>query len=179
MPVRPTLLHHSGPRFFSTVRFVTIWATCRIFWANGLPPPQAKNFPYAYANFSNKLQVNDIPERRKTLILCAPPRIFIKAKRTSSYLAIIIIFSSFILIIISFPEKIHQTTRKYLELMPKQLRDIRMFPSCNFGTFLSCTILSFALRRSDKIKTRGYITTFVKVNKLTSRRSDNQAHQAF
>ena len=23
MPVRPTLLHRSGPRFFSTVRFVT------------------------------------------------------------------------------------------------------------------------------------------------------------
>ena len=97
MPVRPTLLHRGGPRFFSTVRFVTIWATCRIFWANGLPPPPpCKNFPYACANCSNKLQVNDIPGRRKTLILRAPPRIFIEAKRTSSYLAIIIISSSFI-----------------------------------------------------------------------------------
>ena len=42
MPIRPTLLHRNGPRFFSTVRFVTIFATCRIFWANGLPPPLAK-----------------------------------------------------------------------------------------------------------------------------------------
>ena len=39
------------------------------------------------SNFSNKLQVNDIPERRKTLILRAPPQIFIEAKRTRSYLA--------------------------------------------------------------------------------------------
>ena len=28
--------------------FVKIWATCEIFWANDLPPPLAKNFPYAY-----------------------------------------------------------------------------------------------------------------------------------
>ena len=44
MPVRPTLLHRSGPRFFSTVRFVTIWATCTIFWVNRLPLPLA-NIP--------------------------------------------------------------------------------------------------------------------------------------
>ena len=29
--------------------FVKIWATCECFWANGLPPPLAKNFLYAYA----------------------------------------------------------------------------------------------------------------------------------
>ena len=28
--------------------FVKIWGTCDMFWANGLPPPLAKNFPYAY-----------------------------------------------------------------------------------------------------------------------------------
>ena len=28
--------------------FVKIWETCEIFWANGLPPPLAKNFTYAY-----------------------------------------------------------------------------------------------------------------------------------
>ena len=39
-------------------------------------------------NFRNKLQVNDIPERPKTLILRAPRQIFIEAKRTRSYLAI-------------------------------------------------------------------------------------------
>ena len=38
-----------GPRFLSTVRFVKIWATCENFClANGLPPPLAKKFPYAY-----------------------------------------------------------------------------------------------------------------------------------
>ena len=91
-------LHRSGPRFFSTVRFLTIWATCTIFLGKSFtaPPPPRQIFPYAYANFSNKLQVKDIPGRRKTLILRAPPRIFIEAKRISSYLSIIIISSSFI-----------------------------------------------------------------------------------
>ena len=28
--------------------FVKIWATCKNFWANGLPPPLAENCPYAY-----------------------------------------------------------------------------------------------------------------------------------
>ena len=28
--------------------------------------------------------------------------------------------------IISFPERINQTTRRYLELIPKQLRDIQL-----------------------------------------------------
>ena len=28
--------------------FVKIWATCEIFWANGLPARLAKNFLYAY-----------------------------------------------------------------------------------------------------------------------------------
>ena len=32
--------------------FVKIWATCKNFWANGLPPPLAKNCPYAYAYYS-------------------------------------------------------------------------------------------------------------------------------
>ena len=40
------------------------------------------------SNLSNKMQINDIPEGRKTLILRAPPQIFIEAKRTRSYLAI-------------------------------------------------------------------------------------------
>ena len=40
------------------------------------------------SNLSNKLQVNDIPERRKSLILRALPQIFIETKRTRSYLAI-------------------------------------------------------------------------------------------
>ena len=30
--------------------FVQIWATCESFWANGLPPPLAENFPYAYGD---------------------------------------------------------------------------------------------------------------------------------
>ena len=37
-----------GPRFLSTVRFVKIGQLAKIFWANGLPPPLAKKFPYAY-----------------------------------------------------------------------------------------------------------------------------------
>ena len=33
--------------------FVKIWATCeKFFWANGLPPPLAKNCLYAYVYFA-------------------------------------------------------------------------------------------------------------------------------
>ena len=36
---------------FLSDSFVKIWATFDIFfWANGLPPPLAKNFPYAYVH---------------------------------------------------------------------------------------------------------------------------------
>ena len=34
--------------------FIKIWATCEFFWANGLPLPLAKNFPYAYAHKTQK-----------------------------------------------------------------------------------------------------------------------------
>ena len=45
-----------------------------------LKPDISNNFR---SNLSNKLQTNEIPERRKTLILRAPPQIFIEAKWTS------------------------------------------------------------------------------------------------
>ena len=40
------------PRFFSTVRFVKIRATCENFLGKWFTAPLAKNFPYAYALFS-------------------------------------------------------------------------------------------------------------------------------
>ena len=41
------MLLQYGPHFFSTLseKFGQLE---RFFWANGLPPPLAKNFPYAY-----------------------------------------------------------------------------------------------------------------------------------
>ena len=36
-----------GPRFCSTV-LLKFEQLANFFWANGLPPPRAKNFPYAY-----------------------------------------------------------------------------------------------------------------------------------
>ena len=50
LPGRPMLLQY-GPHFFSTLsgKFGQLE---RFFWANGLPPPLAKNFPYAYENIS-------------------------------------------------------------------------------------------------------------------------------
>ena len=49
MPVRPILLH--GPSFLSTV-LQNFGQLGRIFWASGLPPPLAKNCPYAYGEYS-------------------------------------------------------------------------------------------------------------------------------
>ena len=43
---RPMLLQY-GPHFFSTLS-EKFGQLARFFWANGLPPPLAKNFPYAY-----------------------------------------------------------------------------------------------------------------------------------
>ena len=43
-----------GPRFFSTVS-QKFGQLARIFWANSLPPPLAKNCPYAYDVTRNAL----------------------------------------------------------------------------------------------------------------------------
>ena len=48
MPGRPTLLQY-GPDFF-TILSEKFGQLARFFWANGLPPPLAKNFPYAYVS---------------------------------------------------------------------------------------------------------------------------------
>ena len=48
MPVRPMLLHRPSFLFDS---FVKIWAIWKNFWANVLPPPLAKNSPYAYGDW--------------------------------------------------------------------------------------------------------------------------------
>ena len=49
------MLLQYGPHFFSTLS-EKFGQLARFFWANGLPPPLAKNFPYAYGlrrqNFS-------------------------------------------------------------------------------------------------------------------------------
>ena len=42
------MLLQYGPHFFSTLS-EKFGQLARFFWANGLPPPLAKNFPYAYA----------------------------------------------------------------------------------------------------------------------------------
>ena len=41
------MLLQYGPHFFSTLS-EKFGQLARFFWANGLPPPLAKNFPYAY-----------------------------------------------------------------------------------------------------------------------------------
>ena len=43
------MLLQYGPHFFSTVS-EKFGQLARFFWANGLPPPLAKNFPYAYGD---------------------------------------------------------------------------------------------------------------------------------
>ena len=62
-----------GPRFLSTLRFVKIWATRENFWANGLPPPLAKNFPYAYGEvgveFASKGRVPYLLSLNRNIIL--------------------------------------------------------------------------------------------------------------
>ena len=52
MPVRPLLLHRMALVSFRLYDSEKFGQLARIFWANGLPPPLAKNFPYAYALFS-------------------------------------------------------------------------------------------------------------------------------
>ena len=48
MPGRPMLLQY-GPHFVSTLS-EKFGQLARFFWANGLPPPLAKNFSYAYVD---------------------------------------------------------------------------------------------------------------------------------
>ena len=45
------MLLQYGPHFFSTLS-EKFGQLARFFWANGLPPPLAKNFPYAYDEVS-------------------------------------------------------------------------------------------------------------------------------
>ena len=46
-----------GPRFCSTVlyKFVQL---AKLFWVNGLPPPLAKNSPYAYVGSSRSVELH-------------------------------------------------------------------------------------------------------------------------
>ena len=44
------MLLQYGPHFFSTL-LEKFGQLARFFWANGLPPPLAKTFPYAYDAF--------------------------------------------------------------------------------------------------------------------------------
>ena len=73
MRVRPMLLHR--PSFLFDC-FVKIWANCKNFWANGLPPPLGKNSPYAYvcryntSPLMNLLLLSSLP----SLALCFQPR---------------------------------------------------------------------------------------------------------
>ena len=48
-PVRPLLLHRMAFVSFRLYVSEKFGQLARIFWANGLPPPLAKDFPYAYA----------------------------------------------------------------------------------------------------------------------------------
>ena len=50
MPVRPLLLHRMALVSFRLYVLEKFRQLARIFWANGLPPPLAKNFPYAYVS---------------------------------------------------------------------------------------------------------------------------------
>ena len=47
------MLLQYGPHFFSTLS-EKFGQLARFFWANGLPPPLAKNFPYAYDGNNKK-----------------------------------------------------------------------------------------------------------------------------
>ena len=48
IPVRPLLLHRVALVSFRLYVSAKFGQLARIFWAKGLPPPLAKNFPYAY-----------------------------------------------------------------------------------------------------------------------------------
>ena len=52
MPVRPTLLHRIALVSFLLFR-KNLGNLGEFFWANGLPPPLAKNCPYAYDEKGN------------------------------------------------------------------------------------------------------------------------------
>ena len=49
MPVRPLLLHRMAIVSFRLYVSEKFGQLAKIFWANGLPPPLAKHFPYTYA----------------------------------------------------------------------------------------------------------------------------------
>ena len=51
------MLLQYGPHFFSTLS-EKFGQLARFFWANGLPPPLAKNFPYAYGFASEQNEEN-------------------------------------------------------------------------------------------------------------------------
>ena len=56
IPGGSTLLPY-GPHFF-TILSEKFGQLARFFWANGLPPPLAKNFPYAYAGYTLSCDLN-------------------------------------------------------------------------------------------------------------------------
>ena len=55
------MLLQYGPHFFSTLS-EKFGQLARFFWANGLPPPLAKSFPYAYATEDTKWSLPVKPE---------------------------------------------------------------------------------------------------------------------
>ena len=56
IPGGSTLLPY-GPHSF-TILSEKFGQLARFFWANGLPPPLAKNFPYAYAGYTLSCDLN-------------------------------------------------------------------------------------------------------------------------
>ena len=57
MPVRPLLMHRMALVSFRLYDSEKFGQLARIFWANGLPPPLAKNFPYAYEEVDTSEEV--------------------------------------------------------------------------------------------------------------------------
>ena len=62
-----------GPHFFSTLSW-KFGQLRRFFWANGLPPPLAKNFPYAYGPNKEFLPAPQVPSIANVVFLSLEPR---------------------------------------------------------------------------------------------------------
>ena len=71
MPVRALCLRRMALVSFRLYVSEKFGQLARIFWANGLPPPLAKNFPYAYANFNSENRSSGLETGQQKIIAIA------------------------------------------------------------------------------------------------------------
>ena len=78
--MRPLLLHRVALVSFRLYVSAKFGQLARIFWAKGLPPPLAKNFPYAYDDHDEC----DVDERDEALPTCPSDEIGESSDQPSS-----------------------------------------------------------------------------------------------